>query len=125
MYEYLYTLQLLYRVIKEGVQAAGANATNKHIEEISLCGMFLLEAARKADKAFNVYPPSTRHTTRDADTDTHTMTQDLLQRAVIENLDHHGPPFPDPTTKGMEGKASKGWIESVLQKVSIHNEDDT
>ena len=41
-----------FRIVKEGVQSAGANATRKHIEEISLCGMFLMEAGKKADQAF-------------------------------------------------------------------------
>lgn len=49
------------RIIKEGIQAAGANATRKHIEETSLCGMLLLEAGKKADCAFNVSSPSSHH----------------------------------------------------------------
>ena len=42
--------------IKEGVRAAGANSTKKQREEISLCGMFLLQAGKKADSAFSVLP---------------------------------------------------------------------
>ena len=110
--------------MKQGIQAAGANATMKHIKEISLCGMFLLEAASKADSAFNVPPPSTQHTIRDAQRDIHTMTKDLLQRAVVEQQDHHGPSFPDPTVKGMEEKASKGWIEGALLRNAVNDEDD-
>ena len=37
-------------------------------------------------------------------------TQDLLERAVVEQHDHPVPPLADPTTKGMEEKAAKGWI---------------
>ena len=106
------------------MQAAGANATKKHIEEISLCGMFLMEAGKKADSAFNVPPQSTHHNVRDAQADIHTMMQDLLERTVIEQQDHHGPPFADPTTKGMEDKAAKGWIESVLQKDTMYEEEE-
>ena len=105
------------------MQSAGANATKKHIEEISLCGMFLLEAAKKANEAFNVPPQSTLHSVRDAKSDVHTMMQDLLQRAVVEQQDHHGPPFSDPTTKGMEEKAARGWIENVLQKETMCEEE--
>ena len=53
------------------------------------------------------------------------MMQDLLERAVVvEQQDHPGPPFADPTTKGMEEKAAKGWIESVLQKGIMYQEED-
>lgn len=105
------------------MQAAEANATNKHIEEISLCGVFLLEAAKKADSAFGVPPPSSQHTVRDAQTDIRAMTQDLLQRAGVEEPDHQGPQFPDPTNKGMEERASKGWIESILHKATMYDEE--
>lgn len=105
-----------FRIVKEGVQAAGANATKKHIEEISLCGIFLLEAGKKADQAFNVPPVSTHHSVRDGKTDTLTMMQDLLMKAVVEERNRPGSTFPDPTTQGMEDKAAKGWIEGVLQR---------
>ena len=112
------------RIVKEGVQAAGANTTKKHIEEISLCGMFLLEAGKKADRAFNVPPASTCHSVRDAKSDINTMMRDLLEKAAVEEKDRHGSPFPDPTTRGMEDKAAKGWIESVLQRDSINEEEE-
>ena len=88
------------------MQAARANATNKHTEEISLCGMFLLEAARKADSAFGVPPPSSQYTVCDAQTDICAITQDL-PRAVVEEPDHQGKKFPDPTIKGMEENGFK------------------
>lgn len=114
---------VLFRVIKEGVCAAGANATKKYIEEISLCGMFLLEVGKKANSAFKVPPQSIQHNVRDPQKDIQTIIEDLLQRAVVEQQDHHGPPFADPTTKGMKEKAAKGWIESVLKKGTMYDED--
>ena len=87
-YMKLYSL----RIVKEGVQAAGSNATKKHIEEISLCRMFLLEAGKKADRAFNVPPASTRHSVRDAKSDINTMMRDLLEKAAVEEKDRHGSP---------------------------------
>ena len=115
---------LSFRIVKEGVQAAGANATKKHIEEISLCGMFLLEAGKKADQTFNVPPASTSHTVRDATEDILTMTRDLLVRAAVEDTDRLGSPFIDPTTRGMEDKAAKGWIESILQNDGTFGEEE-
>ena len=115
---------LSFRIVKEGVQAADANATKKHIEEISLCGMFLLEAGKKADQVFNVPPTSTSHTVCDATEDILTMTRDLLVRAAVEDTDQLGSPFIDPTTRGMEDKAAKGWIESMLQSEGTFGEEE-
>ena len=97
-----------FRIIKEGVQAAGANAMSKHIEELSLCGMFLLEASKKANKAFNVPPPSSRHTGRDATDDILTMTRDILVRRAVEETNRVGTPFSDPTTRGNGRQGSEG-----------------
>ena len=130
MYMYVNDWQIIhmnthsFRIVKEGVRAAGANATKKHIEEISLCGMFLLQAGKKGDSAFNVPPASVHHNVRDATTDILTMMEDLLANAAVEERDRHGSPFADPTTRGMEDKAAKGWIESVLQKDSMYEEED-
>ena len=98
---------------KEGIQAAGANATDKHIEYLSLCGMFLLEAGRKANKAFNLPPTSKKHTVAEEKL---TMTKALLDRLVVQESGHSGY-FSDPTTKGMEDKVARGWIEEVLGRL--------
>ena len=113
-----------FRIVKEGVQSAGANATRKHIEEISLCGMFLMEAGKKADQAFNVAPPSTNHTIRDGAEDILTMMQDLLAQKTVVETTRSGSPFTDPTTRGMEDKAAKGWIEGVLHSGSTYEEEN-
>ena len=97
-----------FRIVKEGIQAAGANATKKHIEEKSLYGMFVLEAGKKADSAFNVPPASIHHNVRDVKADVLTLMEDLLAKAAVEGRDRHGSPFADPTTRGMEDKAAKG-----------------
>ena len=115
----------LFRIIKEGVQASGANATKKHIEELSLCGMFLLEAGKKADTIFNIPPASTHHTVRDATDDILTMMQDLMATAAVQETGRHGSPFQDPTTRGMEDKAARGWIENVLRSDSMLEEEES
>ncbi len=90
--------------------------TEKHLEDISLSGLFLLEAAKRADHVFQVPPPSKQHTVRDSSHDLLAMTADLLSTGAVEQKpDRTEPPFQDPSTQGMETKASKGWIESVLQ----------
>ena len=45
--------------------ASGANATKKHLEEISLCALMLMNTAKKVDRIYGVIQ-SGSHTTRDA-----------------------------------------------------------
>lgn len=40
----------VYSVIKEALRSSVANATQKHIEEASLAALFLMDAAKKADR---------------------------------------------------------------------------
>jgi hypothetical protein len=56
-------------VLKQALRSSGANATKHHIEEVSLCTLFLMEAAKKADKEFGIPQRSARHATRDATAD--------------------------------------------------------
>ena len=77
----------VYTLIKEGVQASGANAT----EEISPCGMFLLEAGKKADSIFNIPSASTHHTVRDATDDILTMIQDLMATTAVQERGRQAP----------------------------------
>ncbi len=118
------TLQdLPIRIVKAAMQAAGANGSEKHVEDISLCGLFLLEAAKRADKAFQVPPGSTQHTIRDASNDVTAMVTNLLSTGAVEERDRTGPPFQEPFARGMEEKASKGWIESLLTSGQVDDDD--
>ena len=47
-------------VLKQALRSSGANATEKHIEDVSLCSMFLM----KADEEFGVLSRSTKHNSR-------------------------------------------------------------
>ena len=61
------------RVFKQTLRSAGGNLTTKHVEDVSLCALFLMEASKKADHLFKVPPPSTAHTIRDSDKDIEKM----------------------------------------------------
>ena len=67
-----------YRVLKQAIWSSSANITVQHIEDVSLSGLFLLDAAKKADELFGVHKPSTRHTVRDAQGDITKMCSYLL-----------------------------------------------
>ena len=82
-----------------------------------------MEASETADRAFQVPPPTCHHTIRDADDDIQLMMHNLLESGAVEERNRTGPPFEDPSTIGMESKASKGWIESILHAQGDHDQD--
>ena len=60
---------LVFSVVKEAIRSSGTNATEKHIEDVSICALLLIEAAKKADQAFGVTPKSGARTVRSAEND--------------------------------------------------------
>ena len=106
------------RIFKQTVRSAGANLTVKHLEEVSMSVLFLLDAARKADHTFGVPPPSTAHTIRDADKDILKMVDHLVEKAAsLETPDHSGPAFSDPTETGWK-KMTNTWLKETLERTS-------
>ena len=91
------------RVVKNAVKAAGANVTPKHIEDISLSGLFLLEAAKTADEIFQVPPSSNHHTVRDAASDIQSMVESLLKFNVTQEMNRTGSPFRGVSRKVVGG----------------------
>ena len=64
--------------MKQAIWSSSANITVQHIKDVSLSGLFLLDAAKKADELFGVNKPSTRHTVRDGQGDITKMCSYLL-----------------------------------------------
>ena len=107
---YLIIQQPISRVLKQALRASGANATKNHIEEVSLSTLFLMEAAKKADREFGLYLRSTRHTTRDAAADIRKISLHLIENFVtIPKADRTGPAFRDPTEDGFS-KITPTWL---------------
>lgn len=103
------------RVIKQVLHSGGPNLTDKHIKEVSLSGLFLMEAAKKADRAFGVPPPSTRHTVTDASSDIQKITKHLLEKnATTEVTGRSSPAFKDPTEEGWKKLSCTDWIQQIL-----------
>ena len=117
----------LHRVLKQALRSSGSNTTAKHIEDMSLGAMFLMEAAKKADHEFNVTHTSS-HTTRDAQKDVTKMTDHLIEKTVsTETTQRQSSPFTDLTDVGWK-TISTGWLQGVLDKTSdkgLYEEDDT
>ena len=83
-----------YLTLKD-IQGRG-NQTEKHLE-VSLGALFLLDAAKKADKAFCVSPPGGQHTFREACRDIKIMANHLLEKSVATNLENRSSPeFVNP-----------------------------
>ena len=114
MHLHIHTFLRVYRVLKQALRASGANATKKHIEEVSLCSLFLMEAAKKADQEFGITPRSSKHTTRDASADIRKITAHLLEHKVtVPQESRTTPTFRDVTEDGF-GKMSQSWLKQVL-----------
>lgn len=61
------------------MRSSGANVTQKHLEDVSMCGLFLLEACKKVDKMFGA-ECSGAHTTRDTGGDIKKIATYFMQR---------------------------------------------
>ena len=58
------------------MRAGGANVTPQHIEDLSLCGLFLMQVAKKIDMEFGAHR-TTAHTTLDAFKDIDKLSRHL------------------------------------------------
>lgn len=68
--------------MKQALCSSGGNITEQHIVDVSLSALFLMEAAKKANRAFGVTPQTSAHTTRDAENDIDKMVNHLIQKNV-------------------------------------------
>ena len=86
---------------------------------MSLGALFLLDAAKKADKAFCVSPPGGKHTVREACRDIKTMANHLLEKSVATNLENRSSPeFINPDDTGLD-KLTSTWLHEALFRAYI------
>ena len=105
------------RVFKQALHSGGGHLTVKHIEEVSLGVLFLMEAAKKTDRTFNVKAPSTTHTVRDSDQDVMKMAAHLKEKNVhIVDKERLSPKFVDPTESGWKKISTTSWLKDTLLK---------
>ena len=102
---------------------------------MSLCGLLLLDVAKKADEEFRTPHNSSHHTIRDAEEDVMKMSCYLIEEQVAFEKEGRGTAFQDPLIKGTE-KIAGGYIEKYFNNEpdeastdnstvaqSLHNED--
>ena len=105
------------------MRASGANVTERHIEDVSLCALFLMEAAKKADIEFELHPRSSKHTTSDAASDIRKVSLHLLENEVTSiKTGRTNPAFRDVTEDGFS-KMSQAWLDHLL--VPLPNVEST
>lgn len=102
--------------MKQALRSSGANVTDKHITDVSMCALFLLEAAKKCDSVFGVTPQTTSHTVRDAKSDIKKIRQHLLDKEISEEVkDRTTTVFIDPTEAGLNTLTQGDWLQKQLQ----------
>lgn len=71
-------------MLKEALRSSGANCTEKHMEELSMCALLLLDVAKRSDREFGTPYRSSRHTMRSADDDIKKMVVHLIEEKIIQ-----------------------------------------
>ena len=100
--------------MKDALRSSGANTTQKHIEDVSLSGLFLTDAAKKADREFGVTNMSSKHTERDCNRDICNISTHLQNNQVTLVIPERTTPmFRDLTDDGWK-KINSSWLERVL-----------
>ena len=106
------------------MRSGGGNLTDSHAEDISLCALFLMEAAKTTDKEFNVHR-TTAHTTRDANKDIVKISSQLIDNSVTSVVQNRtSPAFKDPTNDGLAKICNTSWVQDILAKTDSPQTDD-
>ena len=96
------------------MEAEGGNVTRDHAEEISLSALFLLEAAKRADREFGVDNSSSREVNVDVSKDVHTLAKHLCEsKATLVVPGQDSPNFNDPTKSGLGKLCNESWVQQL------------
>ena len=101
-------------MIKQTLRSCGSNATKAHMERVSLCALFLLEACKLTDSMFGA-TRSTHYTTTSAKGDIEKLVTHLRDYLMVMEQPNRKEKieFDDPILKGMK-KISQGWLSKFL-----------
>ena len=122
---YLHSVAFLIRVLKQTLRSAGSNLTIKHVEDVSMSVLFLLEAAKKTDRAFQSSPQSIAHAVRSSQMDIVKITQHLLDQNTTSAVNNRiTPQFIDPTEQGWKKLSITSWLHDILSPSQQDELDD-
>lgn len=117
----------IYRVFKETIRSGGAKLTPKHIKDVSMCVLFLMEAAQKTDKTFGLSPQSASHTVYSPHEDIDNMMKHLSEAKVTTVVEGRSTPsltFINTMEHGWKKLSTTSWLTDTLQRNVVDNEDD-
>ena len=117
----------IYRVFKETIRSGGAKLTPKHIKDVSMCVLFLMEAAQKTDKTFGLSPQSTSHTVYSPHEDIDNMMKHLSEAKVTTIVEGRSTPsltFVNTMEHGWKKLSTTSWLTDTLQRNVVDDEDD-
>ena len=107
--------------MKQALKSSGANCIPKHMEDISMCGLFLLDTVKRADQEFQIPYRSSHHTIR---SDIKRMISHLLEEKVAcEREDRVSIKFSEPIQLGMQ-KVVNGWVQNYLKSSGSESATD-
>ena len=95
------------------MRSGGANLTPQHIEEISLCGLFLMDVVKKIDSQFEAHRTSA-HTTPESYKDVSKLSHHLLQQGIVQEMDERQ--SPSFTDAGLDKICNSSWIWDILDR---------
>ena len=108
-------------------RSGGGKVTQKHVEELSMGVLFLLEAAQKTDKVFQLSPQSMTHTIRSSVNDINKIVTNLIDTPVTKEIAGRlSPVFVDPSVSGWKKLTTTSWLKDTLERTLIpdeHNND--
>ena len=126
-YMYAHTVYLFnyFSVVKQAMRSGGGNLTEAHAEDISLCALFLMEAAKATDKEFEAHR-TTAHTIRDANKDILKISTQLISNSVTCTVQNRTlPAFKDPTDDGLAKICNTSWVKDILEKANYTDDELT
>ena len=84
-----------------------------------------MEASKKADKFFNLPPPTTAHTIRDSDKDIENMISHVHEAKVgTVDKDRTSPSFADPVERGWTKLWTTDWLKNALARNLVDDNPD-
>ena len=112
-------------MFKETIRAGGGKLTTKHIKEVSMSVLFLMEAVQKTDKTFGLSPLSTGHSIHSPRDDIDKMTTHLHEAKITTSVEERtSPPFIDPIEEGWKKLSTTTWLSDTLQRSVVDDQDD-
>ena len=82
-----------------------------------MCVLFLIEAAQKTDKTFELSPQSTSHTVHSPHEDIDKMMKHLSEAKVTTVVEERSmPPFIDPVDDGWKKLSTTSWLTDTLRR---------